>query len=479
MRKFSLPFLFLTSLLVWSSSAKAFMPGDLDLSFNFTGLLTTDFYGLSETARAVVLQPDGKIVVAGAVTLDMFMDRIGLTRYNPDGTLDPTFGVGGKVVTKIDKRVGSHDRADAMTLQPDGKILVAGTTSEPFSLIRPDQKSLFAIVRYNTDGSLDDAFGTGGVVTTGFADNFTNEAKAIAFVSGEGRKRILVAGTTSTRGGSRDSTYVNCDFALARYNLQGKPDPSFGTGGQVTTDFFKSGAVAEAIVVREASGEILVGGYAREKKAKAVDSGSFWDTYDSYFALASYNSGGKLNVEFGKGGKVTTDVVGKKDNEARAIALQPDGMILLGGFANDYFAMARYQPDGRLDPTFGENGKVTTKFGPPYSSWADAVVIQPDGKIVLSGEVMSFPPFSAEFALARYDSKGVLDPTFGAGGLVTTSFGIGAYSAASAATLQPDGKIVLVGLALTPGVYDFALARYCLYAVSSSPDPESECEDGP
>src|SRR6185312_12779398 len=164
---------------------------------------------------------------------------------------------------------------------------------------------------------------------------------------------------------------------------------------------------------------------------------------------------GDLDGAFGTGGTVTTDFAGNGD-EARAVAVQPDGKIVAAGGALGAtvdFALVRYRPDGTLDATFGTGGKVTTDFG--SAEQAFAVAVQPDGKIVVAGGG------ATGFELARYNADGSLDGTFGAGGKVTTRFGLGLpFTRAHAIVLQPDGKIVVAGTATSATAPDFGLARY-------------------
>jgi uncharacterized delta-60 repeat protein len=220
------------------------------------------------------------------------------------------------------------------------------------------------------------------------------------------------------------------DFALARYNPDGSLDTSFGSGGKVTTDF--GGFDAASAVAIQPDGKIIAAGR----------SGS------GDFALARYNPDGSLDSSFGSGGKVTTDFGGF--DSAFGVALQADGKIVAAGqgASSGDFALARYNPDGSLDPTFGSGGKVTTDFAPFEA--ATAVTIQADGKIVTTGSTSS-----GDFALLRYKPDGSLDTSFGSGGIVSTTFGF-ASAFGGALALQPDGKIIAAGRAGT----DFLLARF-------------------
>jgi uncharacterized delta-60 repeat protein/CSLREA domain-containing protein len=405
-------------------------PGDLDPTFDTDGRVTTDFGG-SDYGRAVAIQPDGKIVVAGYASGDF-----ALLRYNVDGSPDPTFGSGGKVTTDV---AGSADKGYAVAIQPDGKIVVAG-----FSYVSGDYD--FAVARYHgSDGSLDDTFGSGGTVTTDF-DDHGDYGYGLA-IQPDGK--IVVVGF-----GYVDSQY---DFAMARYDTYGNLDDTFGSDGKVTTDFGLS-EWGSAVAIQP-DGKIVVAGLTD------LDG-------DDDFAVARYQGNdGSLDDAFGSGGKVTTDFAGD-DDTAYAVTIQPDGKIVVAGESNvsgnNDFAVARYNgEDGSLDaafdgdsgmPGYPGNGKVTTDFGGDDDT-GNGVTIQPDGKIVAAGYAMLSG--TSDFALARYNGEdGSLDTGFGTGGRVATTFGTDADEG-TAVALQGT-KIVVTGFtAVTAGSFpDVAVARY-------------------
>jgi uncharacterized delta-60 repeat protein len=392
--------------------------GDLDPSFGTGGKVTTDFAAGGDQATAVAVQADGKLVAAGTAFTGQFSD-FALARYNPDGTLDPSFGTGGKVTTNID---GGGNDATALAIQADGKLVVAGSA---FTGAGVD----FAVARYNPDGTLDANFGTGGKVTTDFAGGF-DQANAL-IVQADGK--LVVAGSTE---------FTAIDFALARYNPDGTLDASFGTGGQVVTDL---GGTDRAFALAVQGGKLVAAGLTF--------------TTNGDFGLVRYNADGTLDASFGAGGKVTTDFAGFTD-WAFALAVQGGKLVAAGraGFeGNDDFALVRYNPDGTLDASFGTGGKVTTDFGRSGGSFdeARALVVQ-GSRLVATGNVGPF----FDFGLARYRASGTLDRSFGMGGKVTTDFA-GQTDEAFALAVQGDGKLVAAGLALGQfGEMDFALARY-------------------
>ncbi|MEW5879761.1 MAG: hypothetical protein AB1761_04885 [Pseudomonadota bacterium] len=399
--------------------------GDLDPAFGNGGKVLTAIGGSEDFAFALALAPDGKIVVAGT-SYNGTNDDFALARYNADGSLDTTFGSGGKVVTAI----GGSDEAYALALAPGGKIVVAGTA---WSITG----RYVALARYNADGTLDSTFGSGGKVVTAIGIGSANAAAHAVALAPDGR--IVVAGF------SHNGT--NYDFALARYNTDGTLDASFGSGGKVLTAIGSGNDYAYALALAP-DGKIVVAGTSH--------NGTSHD-----FALARYNADGTLDASFGSGGRVTTPI-GPNDDEAYTLALAPDGKIVVAGKSHDGmkfdFALARYNVNGTLDATFGNGGKVVTAFGSgTETEEAIALALAPDGKIVVAGT--GFNGTNYDFALARYNADGTLEATFGNGGKVTVGIGTG-VSLAHAMALAPDGRIVVAGRSHDGTNYDFALARY-------------------
>jgi len=384
-------------------------PTTLDLSFGAGGKVTTSFGSDDDGAAAALLQRDGKIVAAGIGD-----GAFALARYNANGSLDASFGSGGKVTTPIRSRSG----ASAIVLQPDGKIVAAGRT---FS----GNDSRFALARYDADGLLDSTFGSGGTVTTAFGPGYVS-AHALAL---EPNGKIVAAGIGSS------------DFALARYNPDGSLDAEFGDGGKVRTAFDSEGSDdrIEALVLQP-DGRIVAVGW--------TDSGENYD-----FALARYEVDGRPDPTFGRGGKMTT-AIGPNHDFAFALARLPDGKLLAAGWSEqtsgESLTLVRYAADGSLDKRFG-NGGISVSGA---NALAYALALRPDGKIVAAGNTFKGGE-NYDFVLARYRANGSLDPRFGNRGMVTTAFGAD-WDAAYALLLQPDGKMVAAG----EGGGDFALARY-------------------
>jgi uncharacterized delta-60 repeat protein len=227
---------------------------------------------------------------------------------------------------------------------------------------------------------------------------------------------ILAAGET-IQGGIGD-------FVLVRYASSGTLDLTFGTGGTVLTDFGGSDDAARGIAV-QTNGRILVGGIA-----------------GADFGLVRYKSNGRIDKSFGVGGKVTTDF-GTTADAGRGLILQTDGRIVMGGNAGDDFGLARYEATGALDASFGAGGVVVTDLGLGQIDHSRAIALQSDGKIVAAGYTRAGGDQTSDFAVARYDTAGTLDSTFGTGGIVITDFG--GTELGRSVVVQADGMIVVAG----------------------------------
>jgi uncharacterized delta-60 repeat protein len=410
-------------------------PGDLDLTFGVGGKVTTDFLGGTDSGNAVAIQADGKIVVAGqAKNFPSIIAGFALERLNTDGTLDSTFGNGGRVVTlfMLPDPFGANATAEAVVIQPDGKILAAGQGTVGGGL-------KFLLARYNVDGSLDGTFGADGKVAAEFRFGITDGAFALAL---QPDGRILAAGK---------SDLFDHTFGLMRFLPDGSLDTDFGIEGKVTTPFgteaFKGEAHGIAI---QRDGRIVLSGFQLFPPRMA---GEF---FTADFALARYNTDGSLDTTFGSGGKLLTDFGGTDFGDE--VVIQSDGKIVVVGTAFDgnpgYFALARYNPNGTLDTSFGSGGKVTTANTAITGAVGRALTIQKDGRILVGGNS------SSGFTVARFDAAGNLDPTFGSGGVASPSFHEFGDTALSLA-IQSDNKIVAAGTArLSNIVVDFAVVRY-------------------
>ena len=422
----------LASLLLYASMPDRALAADvvLDYAFGTNGVVVTDVSGSSDGANALIRQPDGKLVAAG--TGGATGNSFALARYSANGILDTSFGASGKVNTAFGLPRAS---VRALALQPDGKIVACGSAGNA------GFNSNFALARYNADGSLDTNFGAAGKVQT----TFTGQQEACSDVLLQPDGKIIAVGY---------SYFVNAnpyyDFAIARYNSDGSPDNTFDGDGRSTIDFAYGDVGYDGIL--QADGKILVGGYSRNV-----------GTLDD-MTVIRLNSNGTLDTTFGTGGRTFVDFDNPSDT-AYKIALQSDGKIVAAGGTNfgsyTRFALARFNADGSLDTSFGTSGKSVTSFGDFVVARLTDMAIQPDGKIVTVGILSSG---SHGIALARYTPNGSLDPTFDGDGKYAGELfpSTNASSAAGALVLQPDGKIVIAGgiIASAGSPSDFVLARF-------------------
>ncbi len=401
--------------------------GGLDPTFGSGGIVATTIGSYaSATGMAVISSgPDaGDYVVAGIATV-AGTNEFALARYTAAGVLDTTFGSGGFVTTPI-----GNGNAGANSVAVDnstGDYVVAGYS-------QLSNFSVFTLARYTPTGALDTTFGSGGIVTTTIGPD-SSYAQSVAVDNSTGD--YVVAGSSQLPG-------YNV-FALARYTPAGMLDPTFGSGGIVTTTI-GSNSVANSVAVDTTTGDYLVAGYANLVNAELV--------------LARYTSAGALDTTFGSGGIVTT-AIGNNASASSVVVDSSTGDYLVAGLGEpsgtDTFALARYTSAGALDPTFGSGGIVTTPIG--VSAVAESMAVDSaTGDYVVAGNGFDASNHQ-DFALARYTPAGVLDTTFGAdnSGLVLTAIGSDSFASGVAVV---GGKYVAAGSADVSGTLNFALAQF-------------------
>jgi uncharacterized delta-60 repeat protein len=391
-----------------AAGGAAAAPGDLDFTFGANGRVTASPGGGPDVARAVAVQRDGKIVIAGEDG-DGARLRFAVARYNADGTPDQTFGRGGVVTIDLGSTAGSY-AATALALYPDGRIIVAGQAAN----------SDFGLVRHQPNGALDTSFGGDGIVTADFGGVDVGRGLAL-FRNGD----IAVAG------------YSDQNFAVARFNSDGSPDTGFDGDGKQTTSFDGRRSFGLAVAI-DSAGRALVSGLASNGK-------------DFDAALARYGANGALDSSLDGDGRLTV-AYGDGFDSAHDLAIQPDGRILLGGQSSDNgFGLARVDPSGALDPSFDGDGRTVTSFGAGPAS-ARGLTLTSTGAIIAAGDQNR-----ESFAVARYNSAGSPDPSFNGDGRLTIDFG--SYDAGRAVALMPDGRIVVAGVASPGADFDFGIAR--------------------
>jgi uncharacterized delta-60 repeat protein len=423
----------------------------------------------TNTVADMVVQSDGQIVLTGRYS----QSQVYTTRVTEDGRLDAT----GRAVTPIGAK--SDDRAYAVAIQSDGKALLAGWSAPADG--QPD----FAVVRYNPDGTVDTRFGAGGKAVLGLpgADNGNS-------VAVDDRGRVLVGGYSAI-GGYR--------FAVARFDENGNPDGTFGSGGFATIPFGSSNVVGYAIATQP-GGKVLIAGIAgstdmavarldvdgsldasfgingfsiipigpRDEAARSIAiqsdgkivlGGYSWNGANYDMAAVRLTPNGALDTSFA-GGKVVIPI-GSGDDVAYSVAIDSDGHVVLGGTtlgaaATSYdFAAARLTPDGQLDPQFDGDGRASVDIR-TSADYGIGMAVEPGGRIIVVGD--SYNGATADFTAIRLNTNGTLDPTFDGDGRRFFTVGGGQDSVWSV-VVQPNGRIVMGGHSYNGQSYDFALAR--------------------
>jgi uncharacterized delta-60 repeat protein len=403
--------------------------GILDPTFNGTGKVQTNLGSLNDWGEAIATQMDGKIVCVGYSNDSLAHSAFAVARFNGDGSLDGSFGNGGKVLMRIGT---GDDWAKGLVIQTDGKIVVGGTTSAAAG-------DDFVLVRFNTDGSLDNSFGAGGIVVTNVL--FVDRLTAIAL---QYDGKIVAAGSTDDGASA---------MALVRYFPDGTLDPVFGAGGIVIRNISTSTTfLAPRAVAVQNDGKIAVTG--------SVATGSISEA----FATSRFLRRGDDDPTFGDRGRVLTQIGSPFSSSAgNSIIVQKDGKLVAGGLGNggDFvcdYALIRYLANGTLDPEFGAGGTVTTAVGAPSLDVGRAIKVQPDGKIVFAGSYYESNVLFHDFAVLRYMPDGSPDTSgFGQNGFVKVDWG--GSDASGAIDLQPDGKILAAGQSFAGSSSTFSLMR--------------------
>lgn len=340
--------------------------GEIDQSFGTDGKVTTDLGG-QERVYGLAIQQDGRIIVAGYTKTKKEAD-FALVRYNPDGSLDLSFGKEGVVLTDV----GGDDEIHYLVLQPDGFIVVAGFSSR-------GENSNFVVARYQPKGVLDPSFGGKGWIVS----DFTNDDRLYGLTLQKDGK--IVAAGSIFFSQSED------DCVVVRYSPDGTLDESFGEKGLSIVQMSQKQDMCSSVTVQN-DGKIIVAGFAIGKRNKAD------------MAVARVDSSGKLDPSFGSKGFVLVDFKRGAD-VAHAITLWQDQYILIAGESQElsrkngtgktHFAAGCFHLNGRLDEGFAKDGKLVIDFGGPKEAIASAMTLESNGKVLLAGHAKE------NFALAR------------------------------------------------------------------------------
>lgn len=385
--------------------------GAFDASFGSDGVVVDGYGGVQ--LGAVIVEPDSKILAVGAsAESDGF--RVAIARYNADGSADQSFGTDGHVLDALPNGTSQSILITGATLQPDGKLVLAGSlASEPF------------LARYDTDGTRDSTFASEGVDV----NDVVYEGRWFFGASLQPDGSIVAAGSTQELAScGRICSYpTHGDFLVSRVEPDGSPDPSFGSGGTVRTnlqvDQVDGAATPRALLVQP-DGDFIAAGDSAWLRAGDL-------------ALARYAPTGSLDPSFGVGGTVQTYLGESREAAVADALLEPDGKIVVVGGVDNDILLARYDSTGELDPNFGSDGIVTTALTLPAR--ASAAMLEPGGDIVAAGIATSGE--TSRIVLGRYRPDGTPDETFGKGGF--TQVPTRQY-AVSAVLRQPSGRIVVV-----------------------------------
>ncbi len=403
--------------------------GTPDPSFGVSGFAPTIFapapVGRNSAAASVVIEPvSSRILVAGGSPTPDGYDGFAVVRLLANGSLDSSFGMNGISVTGI--RPFDCSLED-IALQSDGKLVGVGSIAGPDS-------ARVAIVRYQTNGSLDTSFGTDGFVVLQLAP--FGHALAVAIDVDD---HIVVAAHSWTGLEPPIQSY----FTTFRLRPDGTLDPYFGVGG-VAESAFQNGLDLAFDLILQADGRIVVVG-------SAATPGR------SDFGVVRYTPAGVRDATFGSAGLAIVNF-GDSGSKVNGVTLDPQGRtVLVGPVGGTRAGLARLTAEGHPDVSFGASGTVVATTAPNGLALRKAVVSS-DGKILAAGW-STLAPGNALLALARYQATGAPDLSFGPDGISLSSSGT-MWSSANDLALQPDGRIVVAGWR-GPPAKDFLVARYC------------------
>lgn len=412
------------TIIIGLASALSGQAQTLDPTFGTDGLVET-YYGLYVESKVhdMLLQPDGKIVVCGTTYVNSY--DFMMIRYLPDGTLDPSFGDNGKAFIDFGNL---NDFGIGYALQPDGKIVVTGYSETP------NYESI-SIARINADGTKDLSFGDNGIIyqTTGDYECFGSDV----VVQSDGK--ILVAGHGIY-------TPQGEDFFLARYNEDGSLDTSFAGDGKVE-NINDNNSGTRPVMTLQADGNILISGMGR------VGS-------QQHYCTMRFFANGALDTSFSDDGVQLTLVPGDY-NWPGNIVVQQDQKIVIAGYSgywqSEMFSIIRLDANGNPDSDFASNGIFTHSINPGLDLFQD-VLIQPDGKILACGYTIG-PDGTYDFIAMRLMEDGSIDTTFGNNGALNQAFSY-TESRAVAMAIQQDGKLLIAGDAPDFLNHHTAVARY-------------------
>ncbi|MEZ4958539.1 MAG: delta-60 repeat domain-containing protein [Saprospiraceae bacterium] len=379
-------------------------PGQLDPTFGNGGIVTTTLDQALES-RTIVLQPDGKVVVAGWYKISS--RKLLLIRYNTDGSIDTGFGDNGKFISDF----VVYDAVN-IALLPNGKLVATGNLNGNFD-------TFFA--RFNSNGTLDSSFGTGGVIML----DFPEPTKCQAIAPGPGDK-LYIAATQSDNN-------VMWRIAAMRLNADGSFDNSFGTNGISSLDFTSTGWVQDLKV--RPDGGMVIGGR----------SGS-----SGFLTLAAFTSNGTPDPNFGTNGQVVLNNLPNNlsfFNEMHSVELDGNGNVYGVGRVGLNLSVVKLSAAGVLDASYGENGLSRIILGERTEGFGSA--FDAEGKLLVAGK-LGPEGNGSRLIVLRLNTDGSLDTNFGTAGITEVSIEPDYTQQASDVVVRPNGKIVAFGESLKP-----------------------------
>ncbi|MEW6194356.1 MAG: T9SS type A sorting domain-containing protein [Bacteroidota bacterium] len=403
--------------------------GSYDTSFSGDGQVVFEAIpGETNNANTILIQPDSKIIVLGSFDYDISPDYQGVTiiRFNADGTFDDSFSGDGFVITDLALGLVKLKKG---YLQNDGKIIAVGAASS-------NGVDLYITVRFNSDGSLDNSFGLDGI----WYFNVSGYFESIQTITVQPDNKIITAGAVIN---SNNTT----DILIARQDESGSVDGTFGGVGFVEMNLVR-GSGYPTNVSQQSDGKFLIGGTAFIDGEK--------------FSLVRFNQNGSIDPTLDYDGVAYDRTDLNTFNYSTSMAIQSDNKIIVGGYSkiNIYtydFMLTRFNTDGSIDNTFGNNGIVTTDIN-SRNDYLEDIKLQSDHKIVGVG-YSNTGTTTPNLILARYNSNGSIDNSFGINGIVEYNYpGYNLYGVSL--SLLNDGKVVVSGDYIGSGVRGVFIARF-------------------
>ncbi len=418
--------------------AAAVGPGSLDTAWNTTGVVTTSVLGV-DIANAVVVAPSGATIAAGQAQTVGEAPHFAVVRYTPNGSLDSSFGSGGQAVTPYFFSSTNGDQANAVAVQTNGKIVVAGSASDAFGV------GALAVARYNSNGTLDSSFGSGGQAMVTVGDGSANTGQGMTI---EPNGKIVVVG--SWAGGWAVARFTSAGFLDKMFNAAGaRPGvQAFDLGDSIFDN-------AYAVTTMTVAGRtvIVVGGSAAHNRRLGPGRGN------EDFGLVRFKENGSFDHAFGQAGVVRTNLGGNSD-QISALTVQSDGMIDAVGQSGNAtsphgLAIARYNADGSLDTSFNGTGTTVVTSTAPTDARRGIGVLA-DGSILAAATSTTN---SGDIRVVKLTPSGALDSGFGNGGMVVTD--VAQDEGNALAIDSTNGRVVVAGAARTDASNaSFLLTRY-------------------